>query len=148
VGNIQVNNVTQLQEQVGKFRPGNKVPVTVVRKGNEQVFDMTLRGKEGTTVASVETRSATSGMLGAEFQLPSTQELKALNLTNGVKVTAVNGGKFRSTGIREGFIIISIDQVPVKDPAQLEQMLANKRGGVLVEGVYANGKRAYYGLGL
>ncbi|MBK9763872.1 MAG: trypsin-like peptidase domain-containing protein [Flavobacteriales bacterium] len=148
VGNIEVNNVTQLQEQVGKFRPGNKVPITAVRKGIEQVFNMTLRGKEGTTVARVEPRISTSGMLGAEFELPSAQELKALNLTNGVKVTSVNGGKFRSTGIREGFIIISIDQVPVKDPAQLEQMLAKKRGGVLVEGVYANGKRAYYGLGL
>ena len=148
VGNIEVNNVTQLQEQVGKFRPGNKVPVTVLRHGNEQVFDMTLRGKEGTTVATIDTRSSTSGMLGAEFQVPSAQELKALNLTSGVKVTSVNGGKFRSAGIREGFIITSVDQVPVKTPAELEKMLTGKRGGVLVEGVYANGKRAYYGLGL
>lgn len=148
VGNIDVNNVTQLQEQVGKFRPGNKVPVTILRNGEEQVFDMTLRGKEGTTVAAVDLRSATSMALGAEFRTASSDELKALRLPHGVKVTAINSGKFRSSGIREGFIITSVDQEPVKDPGQLEQLLSNKRGGVLIEGVYPNGTRAYYGLGL
>ncbi len=148
VGAIDVNNVTQLQEQVGKFRPGNRVPVTVLRDGTEQVFDMTLRGKEGTTVAAVDTRSSGSTALGAEFQGASKEELTALGLDHGVKVTTINGGKFRSSGIREGFIITRIDQDPIKDAAQLERLLANKRGGVLVEGVYPNGTRAYYGLGL
>ncbi|HOY28705.1 MAG TPA: PDZ domain-containing protein, partial [Flavobacteriales bacterium] len=148
VGNIEVNNVPQLQEQVGKFRPGNSVPVTVFRKGKEQVFDMTLRGKEGTTVANVETRSVGSASLGAEFGLATSSELKALGIEHGVKVTGINGGKFRSSGIKEGFIITRIDQEPIKDPAQLAKLLESKRGGVLVEGVYPNGTRAYYGLGL
>ncbi len=148
VGNIAVNNVTQLQEQVGKFRPGNRVPVTVLRNGNEKVFDMTLRGKEGSTVAAVDMRTSPASALGAEFQAPNAEELKALNLKNGVKVTTINGGKFRSSGIHEGFIIISVDQIPITDAAQLERILSNKKGGVLVEGVYPNGTRAYYGLGL
>lgn len=148
VGNIEVNNVPQLQEQVGKFRPGHNVPVTVFRKGKEQVFDMTLRDKEGTTVAAVDTRSVGSASLGAEFGAPSSSELKALGLDHGVKVTTINGGKFRSSGIKEGFIITRIDQEPIKDPGQLAKLLENKRGGVLVEGVYPNGTRAYYGLGL
>ncbi|HRH69324.1 MAG TPA: Do family serine endopeptidase [Flavobacteriales bacterium] len=148
VGTIEVNNVTQLQEQVGKFRPGNRVPVTVIRDGNEQVFDMTLRGKEGATVAAVDARSIGSTALGAEFRSASKEELTALDLDHGVKVTAINGGKFRSSGIKEGFIITRVDQEAIKDPAQLEKLLASKHGGVLVEGVYPNGTRAYYGLGL
>ncbi|MCB0769389.1 MAG: trypsin-like peptidase domain-containing protein [Flavobacteriales bacterium] len=148
VGSIEVNNVTQLQEQVGKFRPGNRVPVTILREGEEQVFDMTLRGREGTTVAAVETKTPVSKALGAEFQMASPEELRALRLEHGVKVTTINAGILRSSGIREGFIITSVDQVLVKDPAQLERILASKRGGVLVEGVYPNGTRAYYGLGL
>jgi serine protease Do len=148
VGTIAVNNVPQLQEQVGKFRPGNKVPVTVFRKGKEQVFDMTLRGKEGTAVAAVDTRSVGSATLGAEFNTATAAELKALGLDHGVKVATINGGKFRSSGIKEGFIITRIDQEPIKDAAQLQKLLENKRGGVLVEGTYPNGTRAYYGLGL
>jgi serine protease Do len=148
VGNIDVNNVPQLQEQIGKFRPGNEVAVTIVRDGKENVLDMTLRGREGTTVATTRTNTAAAAALGAELRAASAEELAALNLRNGVKVSAINGGKFRSTGIREGFIITAIDQEPVETPADVDRILSGKRGGVLLEGVYPNGTRAYYGLGL
>lgn len=148
VGSIEVNNVPQLQEQVGKFRPGNRVPVTVLRDGKEQVMDMTLRGREGTTVASVRTGTESLSALGAEFRKASSDELRALDLRNGVKVTTINGGKFRSTGIREGYIITRIDQEPVNDPGDVQRILEGKRGGVLIEGIYPNGTKAYYGLGL
>ncbi|MBP6313541.1 MAG: trypsin-like peptidase domain-containing protein [Flavobacteriales bacterium] len=148
VGSIEVNNVPQLQEQVSKFRPGNKVPVTVMRSGEEKVFDMTLRGKEGTTVAKVETRSEGLAALGADLRSATADEMKALAIQNGVKITSINGGKFRSSGIREGFIITRIDQEAVNRPEDVERILSNKKGGVLIEGVYANGIKAYYGLGL
>ena len=63
-------------------------------------------------------------------------------------MASVNGGKFRASGIREGFIITRIDQQQVSTPADVEKAISNKRGGVLVEGVYPNGTKAYYGLGL
>jgi S1-C subfamily serine protease len=148
VGNIDVNNVPQLQEQVGKFHPGDRVPVTILRNGSEQVMEMTLRGKEGAVAVSTTRPSTNLAALGAELRTATTDELKALKLGNGVKVTGVNGGKFRSTGIREGFIITHIDQEPMGTPADVERVLLDKRGGVLVEGVYPNGMRAYYGLGL
>jgi len=119
-----------------------------MRSGEEKVFDMTLRGKEGTIVAKVETRSEGMTALGAELRAVTSDEMKALAIQNGVKVTSINGGKFRSSGIREGFIITRIDQEAVNRPEDVERILANKKGGVLIEGVYANGTKAYYGLGL
>lgn len=147
VGSIAVNNVPQLQEQVGKFKPGDRVPVTVLRNGAERVVELTLRGREGSTTAS-KTRSERLETLGAELRAASDDELSALRLKNGVKVASVNGGKFRASGIREGFIITRIDQQQVSTPADVEKAISNKRGGVLVEGVYPNGTKAYYGLGL
>ncbi len=147
VGNINVDNVPQLQEQVGKFRPGDEVAVTVLRNGQERVMDMKLRGREGAmSVASRE--AASSNVLGADMVAASASELKALHLENGVKVTNINGGKLRSSGIREGFIITRIDQVPVREPKDVLRALDDKRGGVLIEGVYPNGMKAYYGLGV
>ncbi|MBK7944745.1 MAG: trypsin-like peptidase domain-containing protein [Flavobacteriales bacterium] len=146
VGSITVNNVPQLQEQVGKFKPGDRVPVTVLRSGNERVVELVLRGREG-NVTATKARNEHMEALGAELSPASAEELGALRLKNGVKVSSVNGGKFRS-GIREGFIITRIDQQPVSVPADVEKALSGKRGGVLVEGVYPNGTKAYYGLGL
>ncbi|MBK9060575.1 MAG: hypothetical protein IPL81_12160 [Flavobacteriales bacterium] len=60
----------------------------------------------------------------------------------------INGGKLRSIGIREGFIITKIDQKPMRSPADIDKALVGRQGGVLIEGVYPNGMRAYYGLGV
>lgn len=147
VGSIPVDNVPQLQEQVGKFKPGDRVPVTVLRDGKENVLEITLRGKEGNTVAAAGKVTRLES-LGAELRAATEAELRALRLSNGVTVSAVNGGKFRASGIREGFIITRIDASPVKSPADVERALSGKRGGVLVEGVYPNGQKAYYGLGI
>jgi S1-C subfamily serine protease len=149
VGNIEVNNVPQLQEQVGKFRPGDKVAVTVLRKGQENVLDLVLRGKEGnTTVAPRDEASNASTALGAQLVKATPDELKALKLQNGVKVKSLNGGKLRSSGIREGFIITRIDQQPIREPEDILKAIDSKQGGVLIEGVYPNGLKAYYGLGI
>ena len=147
VGSIDVDNVPQLQEQVGKFRPGDQVAVTVLREGREQVMDMKLRGREGSTTVATKDAS-TSNVLGADMVTATAAELKALNIENGVKVMNINGGKLRSTGIREGFIITQIDRTRVREPKDVLRALDEKRGGVLIEGVYPNGTRAYYGLGV
>jgi len=148
VGNITVDNVPQLQEQVGKFRPGDAVAVTVVRDGREQVMDMTLRGREGNTSVEAGAKAASRSVLGAEMVPATAEELKALHLESGVKVVNIIGGKLRSTGIREGFIITRIDREWMREPKDVLRALDEKRGGVLIEGVYPNGTKAYYGLGV
>jgi Do/DeqQ family serine protease len=148
VGTMNVDNVPQLQEQVGRFRPGESVPVTYVRTGKEQVVNMTLLGKEGTTTVAVKSPVNTRSSLGADLREASPEELKALKLDHGVKVLSLDGGKLRSSGIKEGFIITRIDQEQIRTVDDLERILAAKRGGVLIEGIYPNGVRAYYGLGL
>ena len=48
----------------------------------------------------------------------------------------------------EGFIITRVDEEVIKNQDHLFEVLENKDGGVLIEGIYPNGKRAYYGFGL
>jgi S1-C subfamily serine protease len=53
-----------------------------------------------------------------------------------------------SAGIREGFIIVMVDKKPVYTTEELSNVLRTKQGGVLIEGVYPGGQKAYYGFGL
>ncbi len=147
VGSMNVDNVPQLQAQVGTFRPGDQVAVTVLRDGQEKVMDMKLRGREG-ALAGAAKEAPVSSVLGAEMVSASAEELKALKIGNGVKVMNINGGKLRSSGIKEGFIITQIDRTLMREPKDVLRALDEKRGGVLIEGVYPNGTRAYYGLGV
>ncbi|MCO5275299.1 MAG: trypsin-like peptidase domain-containing protein [Flavobacteriales bacterium] len=147
VGNMAVDNVPELQGQISKFSPGDKIMVTVLHEGKESVKELTLQDRvgEGKTGSTAELALPS---LGADLATASPEELRALKLGSGVKVTRLSGGKLRSIGIREGFIITKIDQKPMNDPKDVEKALGSRSGGVLIEGVYPNGMRAYYGLGV
>ena len=148
VGNVQVNNVPELQEQIGRFRPGNEVVVTVDREGAEKEFTITLRNKFGNTELVKKENTKLSAALGATFETVSEDELRKLKIDNGIKITGLKGGKLRSAGIKEGFIITRVDKDKIDSFDELVDALENKKGGILIEGVYPNGQRKYYGLGM
>jgi Do/DeqQ family serine protease len=148
VGAMPVANVPELQGQISKFSPGDKVAVTLVRKGKEMVKELTLLDRVGDERGNTATPELNLPSLGAELAPASSTELASLKLESGVKVVRLSGGKLRSIGIREGFNITRIDQQAMKSPKDIEKALEKKQGGVLIEGVYPNGKKAYYGLGV
>jgi serine protease Do len=146
VGDVNVNTTPQLQEQIGRFRPGDKVSVTIERDGKEKIVNVVLRNKDGDT--KLVKSDQAFNMLGATFENATDKEKSSLGIKNGVKVSKLLAGKFRSAGIKEGFIITSIDKKPIKSTDDLESAIKTKQGGVLIEGVYPNGMRAYYGFGM
>ncbi len=146
IGTEDVNSSPALQEQVSRFRPGDKINVTVDHNGEERLVAVTLKDMEGGV--SMVKASSTLNMLGGEFETVSKNEGNKLGIDGGVKINKLGAGKLRSSGIREGFIITLIDKKPIKNTGDLNSALKNKSGGVLIEGVYPNGMRAYYGFGL
>jgi hypothetical protein len=63
-------------------------------------------------------------------------------------VKKIRRGELMNKGVREGFIITHIDKAPVVTTDDIIRLLNGKRGGVLLEGIYPNGKRSYYAIGL
>jgi Do/DeqQ family serine protease len=150
VAGIQVNTVPELQEQISKYRPGNKVNLIIWRNGKEKSMDVELKNKEGgTEIRDSESLAAESiASLGAEFTAPSESECKALRIQGGAKVASMTAGKLRGAGVKNGYIITKVDGEIVASPEDLTEILKQKSGGILLEGIYPNGTRAYYGFGL
>jgi len=149
VGDMNVNSMPQLQEQIGRYRPGDKVTVTAIRGGQEKSFLVTLRNKEGgTTLAKTDNSPASLNLLGASFSEISGSDKSNLGISGGAKISRLAPGKLRSAGIKEGFIITSVDRKQVHSIADLENVLKDRQGGVLIEGVYPNGMKGYYGFGM
>jgi Do/DeqQ family serine protease len=146
VGEVNVNSASELQEQIGRFGPGDKVNLAVDRGGDEKVFAITLRNTSGGE--KIEKANKAINMMGAEFNEVSDKEKKQLGISSGVKITNLQAGKLRSAGIREGFIITSIDNKKVETADDVENVFSEKKGGILIEGIYPNGMKAYYGFGL
>jgi Do/DeqQ family serine protease len=147
VKNQPVDNVPELQEQIGKFRPGDQIVVTLNRNNKELNVSVTLKNEHGTTKIITKEKDQVQ-LLGATLKTLSEKEKDRLNLSNGLKVAKLEAGKFKDAGIKEGFIITRIDKTPINSSGELMALLENKKGGVLIEGIYQNGMKAYYGFGL
>ena len=100
-------------------------------------------------VKSVNQGVAVMKRLGAEFQ-PLTQQVRqAYQVDHGLTVTRLDDGLLKRAGVQPGYVILSVDRKPVYRPEDLETILGNRRGNVLVEGFYpSSGFIHYYNLTL
>jgi Do/DeqQ family serine protease len=144
----KVRNVTELQEQIGKYRPGDKIDVEVLRDNDLKLYSVTLRDRFGNTDLKKRSDEDFSKIFGATLVALSDEEKAKLNIANGVKISEITTGKLLKAGVPQGFIITHIDKQPVSTPDEVYQILKAKTGGVLVEGVNKNGIPEYFGFGL
>jgi S1-C subfamily serine protease len=145
---VAVNSTSELLEIIGQHRPGDKVDVAVKRNNKDLVFNVTLKNRDGNTSTVKREEVDVNGLLGATFE-PVSKELKSdLGIEGGLQVTSLRDGKLRNAGIRQGYIITQVDGKRVNSREDLAQALEGKKGGVLLEGIYPNRTRAYYGFGM
>lgn len=142
VDGTKVNSMGDLQEQLAPHRPGDRVTVTVDRKGQEKEFPIILKTPSGETktVGSSEFWA----YLGADLEKVSDKDLEKLNIEGGVRVTKIHEGKFKEAGIPEGFVITYINRTPVQDVQDVRSYIERIRGGVFIEGIGPDGKDDYY----
>jgi serine protease Do len=148
VDNVDVNSVSELQEQISRHKPGDKVVITYMRDNVVKTVDVVLKNEAGNTKITESAAVETGRALGAEFASMDRNTLAKMNLKNGVKVTKVNAGKFKNAGIPEGFVITRVDKKDVTTVGEVTAAIVNKKGGVLIEGVNPDGSNGYYALGI
>lgn len=144
IDNHIVNSVSELQEWVARNRPGHEIAVSFLRNGQKMEVKARLKNSQGEE--SFEKKEVKYLIEGARFEDVPYRELAKLLLDGGVKVVGVQSGKWRKAGIKTDFIIAYIDKVPVDNVEDLNRILEYKKGGVLVEGFYADGQKGTYGL--
>ncbi len=151
-----IKGSAELQEEIGTYRPGDKVQLTVIREGETVLMDVVLRNREGKTTLSEPSTAQTGedgskasvaialGRLGAEMEPISDTEKKIFGLDHGVKVLHLTDGKLRSAGLEEGFVITRVNKQDVDAPKDVERLVEGSEGGILIEGVTAKGKKQFF----
>ncbi|MEP2023871.1 MAG: Do family serine endopeptidase [Reichenbachiella sp.] len=143
----KVTKTSELQEKVALNRPGDKVKVTLIRNGKEKTVTATLKNTLGTTTTIASSNNMT--IQGGTFADLSKDEKAELKIEGGAKLLKVEGGKWREAGIKAGFIVTAIDKRPILSVEDLSRALTrtNDGSGLLIEGLYEGGEKAYYGIG-
>jgi S1-C subfamily serine protease len=146
IDNTTIRSNTALIEYIGRHRPGDKLQVTVNRKGKELTFPVVLKTREGTTNAIKPEERTGFASLGMELEDVDAKVLKNLDIDNGVRIKDLGNGKLaRYTDIREGFIITKVNETPVKSVKEFNELLKKKKAGelVILSGRYENSLREY-----
>jgi serine protease Do len=144
INEISVKTTSELQEQVGKHRPGDNIDVLVKRDGKEKLFKVTLRNTSGGTGIVKDNYS----VMGAELVKVNETVKNKLNISGGLQIKGLSSGKLKEAGIHEGFIITGINKTRVNNIDDFREIIKQSSGGILIEGIYPNGESAYYVFGL
>jgi serine protease Do len=150
VNGNKVKSTGELLEYIGRQRPGDKVNLTVDRKGKEIEFLVTLRNQEGVAGISKKESSEVLEILGIELEEIDQPAAQKLNINGGLRITKIGPGKLkRQTDVRAGFIITHVDNKEVTRVEEFVKILENREDGVMIAGVYENYPgRYYYAFGL
>jgi Do/DeqQ family serine protease len=136
---IEVGSPSELQEQVGEHRPGDKATITYIRNGRENTVPITLKNIAGTT--SLVTAEMDEGpmVLGARIEALSSSEKEKYDVDSGVKITEINDGKLKDLGIRRGYIILSVNGKKVRSASDIRDAVGNSRNLKSIEGIQSDG---------
>ena len=138
-----VNSNAEFNEVLAQHSPGDVVKVAIERDGKPFYFDVTLFNSMGNTDIIRNDTEAAEQILSGSFREVNDKEKQQYGISKGIVIEKVGKSPFARLGIKNGFIITSIDKkvnISIEDIRQLEK----KEGKLIVEGFYPNDSRTYY----
>lgn len=153
INGYPIRSTAELQETIARQSPGDDVEICFYRNGNKQSTSATLRNNHGDLTLS---RPDNSSSLGASFTAVNPDTAQRLGIRSGVEVSEIKqGGRFSEANIRQGFIILSINNQRVTRPEDIEtlyKLYTNTNSQMepvwFISGIYPTGKSAYYAVPL
>ena len=145
INGIKTSTMPELQEQIGRYRPGNSIEVEYIRKGRKSKTNITLKNKSNDTAATFDNdEDDLLKDLGFELRNLTGSEARRLKV-EGVKVLSIyRDSKIERTNMDPGFIITKVDDKKVKNMDDLLEYLKTANGKIMLEGVYENYPGEYY----
>jgi S1-C subfamily serine protease len=131
---MPVGSVTELQEQVGKFRPGDQTSITYIRGGQENTVPIKMKSLANSTDI-VKGGEA----FGARLEPISQSEKDKYRIDYGVKITEIGDGRLSDLGMKKGYIILGINGKKVRSASDVKDLTEGEQNLESIEGFQSNG---------
>ncbi len=151
INDAPTHNTAQLQGEISKFRPGDRITLKYIRDNKTHSTTVTLQNNQGGTKV---TKSGDFTALGCAFKELTDEQKREMRLSGGVQVKALTSGKFKEAGIKEGFIIVDINNARVRSQEDVEEIykaIMNSSDSdkvMFITGIYPTGRKVYYAVDL
>ena len=146
IDSTKITNPASVQEAVSRFSPGDNAVVTVLRDGKELKLDVTFKGTSQDTGTVSEDGSI--AFYGSSIKAADEETLERFGLKSGVQIVELGPGKLMEAGAVEGFIILYVNDHPVKTPQEVIDIVKKSKRTVFIEGVTPSGRTGYFGFGV
>ena len=130
----EINSSSKLQEKVGKYRPGDKINLTIRRGGSIKELKATLLSKDGDSKLTTAAPANAKSYLGMNLSAITKEEREKLEIKSGAKVESIEKGIFEKSGVPKGFIITHINNERVYSPQGAISLLSSLSGAIVLEG--------------
>ena len=138
----KVKQFGELQGILAKKRPGDKVAITYLRDKKSRTATLTLKNEQGNTKV---VKNADADVLGADFRPITEAQKKQLEISYGLEVIKVNGGKMKDAGVPKGFIIQRVNDIPMKSFDDLQNAVKEANNSkdqmLVIRGIFPTGKK-------
>ena len=130
-----------LQGIIAQKRPGDKVTVKYLRNKQEKTATLTLKNEQGNTGV---VKNPDVDVLGIDVRPVTDSQKNQLNISYGLEVIKVSGGKMKDAGVPKGFIILRVNDDNMKTFDDLRDAVkkasTTKEQMLVIRGLFPTGK--------
>jgi serine protease Do len=143
INGIDVKTTPELQEQIGRLRPGNTVTLDYFRDGSIYKSEAILKNKSNSTTIVSARSDKTLKDIGLELRALNRKEINGLGFT-GVRVQSVQrGSKIEKTNMEPSFIITNVNDQRVTTVEEILTIMENGSSKITFKGIYEGYKGEY-----
>ncbi|NIK73746.1 Do/DeqQ family serine protease [Thermonema lapsum] len=132
INDTPIRSLADYEETINLLSPGDQVKL-YFRRGNQ-------RYEKSTQLVNIDGKPTVykpyvyqSTKLKAVFEAIPSLERKRYGIPNGVKIKELQGGLFYHLGLKEGTIIVRINNIEIEKPEEVEKVIERVAGGIVMD---------------
>lgn len=134
IGGVELASGSEMQEQISRYKPGDKISVTYERNGKENTVEVTLKNKAGNF--DVVKADVIMETIGADLLTLDSKKARDYGVAGGVVVKKINAGVLNDqTRMKDGFVILKVNNTNVKSVDEFKAAIGSNKN-VTISGFY------------
>ncbi len=135
VNEVTVTSGAEIQDQVSRFKPGEKMNVSYMRDGKENTVSITMKNKAGNY--EVVKAEVAVDKLGADLATLDAKKAKEYGVSGGIIVKKIkaDGAIDKQSRMKDGFVILKVNDKTVSTLDELKKTIGTEKD-ITVSGFY------------
>ncbi|MFN8303734.1 MAG: trypsin-like peptidase domain-containing protein [Saprospiraceae bacterium] len=136
LNNTRIRSTPELQEYVGRYRPGDRLTLDYLRNGRKFRSNILLKDGNNSTSVSAASGNELDKALGFELRELTRDEKRSIRPQGAFVVSVRRGSIVASTNMQPGFVITSVNGNRVANVAETIAAIQSAYNAIVLDGYY------------